>query len=265
MKRRFKALVLAGSRRAERDPVARAAGVPHKALAPVAGRPMIAHVLEALLDSGAFEALYLVLDDALRQELPAWDGFPARLPLTLESSRDSIAASVAQVFARTGPPLFVTTADHPLLTADILREFLDRAERAGGDVTIGLVEAGRFAPLHEPGRRTWLRFAKRRFSGANLFLLRSSQAQKALEFWRRVERERKRPWRLAAAFGPGLLFGYLLHRWTLEGAFARMSRRLGVELQPVVLSRAEAAIDVDRPEDLRLVERLLARRPGVAG
>ena len=262
---RRRALVLAGARRAEADPVARAARVPHKALAPVAGRPMIAHVLEALGNSAAFEAIHIVLDDAALLRGPELETLLRELPVEFATSRDSVSDSVAGVFLRTGPPLFVTTADHPLLTAEILREFLDRAERAGGDVAVGLVEAGAFARLHEPGRRTWLRFGRRRFTGANLFLLRTTRAQRALDFWRRVERERKRPWRLAAAFGPRLLLGYLLHRWALEEAFVRASARIGVDLRPVVLPRAEAAIDVDRPEDLALAERILERRPGVVG
>ena len=43
----FTAVVLAGDRTAD-DPVARAAGVPCKALALVGGRPMVHRVLEAL-------------------------------------------------------------------------------------------------------------------------------------------------------------------------------------------------------------------------
>ena len=43
----FTALVLAGDRTPD-DPVARAAGVPCKALALVGGRPMVSRVLDAL-------------------------------------------------------------------------------------------------------------------------------------------------------------------------------------------------------------------------
>ena len=43
----FTALVLAGSR-GPTDPVAAAAGLPHKALVPVAGRPMLLRVIDTL-------------------------------------------------------------------------------------------------------------------------------------------------------------------------------------------------------------------------
>ena len=49
-------------------------------------------------------------------------------------------------------------------------------------------------------RRTWLRFADGQWSGCNLFLLQSRRAQAAIATWSAVEADRKRPWRIAAAF-----------------------------------------------------------------
>ena len=112
-------------------------------------------------------------------------------------------------------------------------------------------------------RRTYLRFRDGGYSGANLFLLRTTAAARAIEFWRRIERDRKAPWRLARAFGPILLAAYLLRLTTLAQATALMSRRMGIRVAAVVMPTAEAAIDVDKPADLDLVESILARRDGV--
>ncbi|MEE4462085.1 MobA-like NTP transferase domain containing protein, partial [Azotobacter chroococcum] len=80
-------------------------------------------------------------------------------------------------------------------------------------------------------------------------------------FWRQVEQERKRPWRvIAGALGPLATLRYLLGRLTLEQALAQLSRKLGVKIGAVVLPFAEAAIDVDSRADLDLVERILAQR-----
>ena len=78
--------------------------------------------------------------------------------------------------------------------------------------------------------------------------------------WRRVEQERKRPWRLVRAFGWQPLLAYLLGRLTLDDAMARASGFIGARLAAVVLPHPEAAIDVDKPADLDLVETILARR-----
>ena len=55
---------------------------------------------------------------------------------------------------------------------------------------------------------------------------------------RGIERDRKRPWRLARAFGPALLLAYLLRLCTLAQAMALVSRRLG--------ARVAAVADPDR-------------------
>ncbi|MCA9510732.1 MAG: hypothetical protein KC560_08525, partial [Myxococcales bacterium] len=51
---------------------------------------------------------------------------------------------------------------------------------------------------------------------------------------------------------------------SLEAAFARASRAIGAEAAPVVLPFADAAVDVDTPADLALVERVIGER-GRAG
>jgi hypothetical protein len=81
-----------------------------------------------------------------------------------------------------------------------------------------------------------------------------------LDFWRRVERDRKRPWRIARAFGIGTLVAYVLGRLTLEQGLARLSRTLDVDARAVIVPTPEAAIDVDKPSDLTLVEEILRRR-----
>src|SRR3569833_3130860 len=98
------------------------------------------------------------------------------------------------------------------------------------------------------------------YSGANLFALASPRAEPALAFWSGVERARKKVLRLLAFLGPLILLRALTRTITLDGAVAKRGRRLGLTAKAVVLSYAEAAIDVDKAEDLELVERILAAR-----
>lgn len=58
----------------------------------------------------------------------------------------------------------------------------------------------------------------------------------------------------------GLLFKYLLGRLTLSEAFAYVSKRLNITASPILIPIAEAAIDVDKPSDKDLVERILRER-----
>jgi hypothetical protein len=180
------------------------------------------------------------------------------------ASAASLSASVAAAFALGGPPLLVTTADHALLDPAIVGHFLAGAERAGADIAVGLASAAVIGAAYPETSRTYIRFRDGGYSGANLFLLRTAAAEAGIAFWRRIERDRKAPWRLARAFGPLLLCAYLLRLATLAQAMRLVSRRLGVTAVAVAMPMAEAAIDVDKPADLDLVERILASR-GPAG
>ena len=105
--------------------------------------------------------------------------------------------------------------------------FLAAADVTAADVAVGLASAAVIAAAYPETRRTYIRFRDGGYSGANLFLLRTAAAQRGIEFWRRIERDRKAPWRLARAFGPVLLGAYLLRAATLNQAMRLVSRRLG--------------------------------------
>lgn len=260
------AVVLAGERPGEVDPVARAAGVAAKALVPVAGRPMVERVVDALAATPGIGPIRLVArPEAGLLALPGLRALAAAGRLGLDPPAASPAASVAAALeAAGGAPLLVTTADHPLLTAALVAEFLEGARASGADLALGLAPAAAVLELAPHTRRTWWRFADGCWSGANLFRLAGPGARPALAFWRRVEAERKRPWRIVRLLGPLDLLLYLTRSLTLAAAMARASRRLGCCVAAVPLGAGEAAIDVDKPEDLVLAEALLSRPAAAA-
>ena len=53
---------------------------------------------------------------------------------------------------------------------------------------------------------------------------------------------------------------FLLRRLDLEAALERVSRAMGVRARAIRMPWAEAAIDVDRPSDLELVNQILKER-----
>jgi len=86
------------------------------------------------------------------------------------------------------------------------------------------------------------------------------RALAALDFWHYLEPVRKKPWRLARAFGLVPLIRFATRTLTLEEAFASASRRLKLSVRPILLPFPEAAIDVDKPADKELAEKVLAER-----
>jgi GTP:adenosylcobinamide-phosphate guanylyltransferase len=249
---RWTAVVLAGSRGPE-DPVAQAAGVSHKAFAEIAGRTMIARVLDTLAAVPRIGDLAVVIEpDA--PELPKG---ATRIDALPTPARSALAG-----FEATRPPVLLTTADHPLLTAEMVGHFINAAEAAGTDVAAGVALRPVVEAARSSARRTYLRFRDGKASGCNLFALMTPEAARALTFWRRLEANRKRPWRMAWALGPATLARYALGRLTMAGAGEAVSRACGCRAAMLTLPFPDAAHDVDKPQDLAFAERRLGERDG---
>lgn len=260
---RFDVVVLAASRGPD-DPMARAFDAPHKCLIEVAGTPMLARVVAALAASPVTARILISVEDAsvIDRALAAPGHAHLRDRVSFVASRDRASASVAAAVETLGfeRPVLVTTADHALLSPEMVDYFCAAALSSGADVAAGLESADILLGAYPDAKRTFIRFSDGRYSGCNLFALVNPDALRAVEFWRRVERERKKPWRLARAFGWRLLLGYLFGMFTLDRAMAEASRVVGVRVAAIAMPFTDAAIDVDKPEDLEAVERILAGR-----
>jgi GTP:adenosylcobinamide-phosphate guanylyltransferase len=238
--------------------------VRHKCLAPVSGVPMLVRVVETLVGSPSVGQIAVALEDpALLDELPTLRPLCESGRCTALATGATPSLSVLRALDELPQPLpwLVVTGDHPLLTPEMVEHFCEAARRTGADLAAGLTPASAIRAAYPEAQRTYLRFRDEYYSGANLYALLSSEARRAIAFWRRAELERKRPWRLVRAFGWRPLLAYLLGRLTLDAAMQRASRITGAHVAAISLPFPEAAIDVDKPADLELVEKILAERP----
>ncbi len=264
----YDALVLAADR-GPGDPVARAAGVPCKALAPVAGRAMVLRVLDALQASRSVRRVLLC--GPAREILEGASELSSRLePGRVDwiAPQPGPSASAAAGLAALGGqrPVLLTTADHALLQPALVDRFAALATGRSLDVAVGLVEYETVRRAWPDTRRTVTRLRGGGYCGTNLFAFPGPAGRRLLEQWQRVEAQRKRPWRvIAGMLGPLGVLAYLTGTLSLDQALARLSRRLDLRLGAVLLDDPEAAVDVDTPEDLRLAEALLERRAPASG
>jgi GTP:adenosylcobinamide-phosphate guanylyltransferase len=257
------ALVLAGKREA-RDALAEAHGASHRALLEVGGVPMLLRVLRALRAVERIGTIHLSIDGPDRlSALPEIAALVRSGGLRLHESADSPSRSVLEVLSQDpDEPFLVTTADHALLTPEMLDFASDAIEASDADLLVAFVARTVVRSRYPESPRTYFRLRGEAWTGANLFAFRTAAARRAAEFWVRAERFRKQPWRLVTAIGPTLLGRYLLGRLDLDAALHHASSRIGARVEALPLPFPEAAIDVDREDDLRLAEQILAQREG---
>ena len=248
----YTAIVLAGSRPG-RDAFAEHYGADLKALIPVAGEPMVSHPVRALLASKNVARVIVLAQEPKRIAA----ALPRNKGLSVRASGETIASTMLDLCfdKKTKWPLLVTTADHALLDAATVDEFCAGAE--GADLAVGVVERTLLIRRFPDAKRTWLKFRGGAYTGANLFALASPKAAAAIELWRSVEQDRKKGWRIVALVGPVVLLGAALRLMTVDGALARLGRKLGLSVKAVRLSSPLAGVDVDKPEDHALAEAVL--------
>lgn len=258
---RYNIILLAGDRGAD-DPLSGALGVKRKALLPINSKPMVSYVLNSLLASERIGDIHIVANDC--GDIENAEGlaeFKDRDTIFFKEGKSSPATSIAALLEQgIKYPILVVTADSPLLTPEILDEFLSQAEAKGGDISVGFAREVDLEAKYPAGKRTYLRFKGGGYSGCNLFVLKNEKALVAVKFWQGIEKNRKKAFVIISAFGYWNLILILLRRLDVFGAFERVSKMIRLIVKPIIIGTPEAAIDVDRMEHVAIVEKILDKR-----
>lgn len=249
------ALILAGTRPGG-DPFARENGVEHKGLIEVGDRTILERVVSALRKAGAGRIV-------LSTNCGAIEAMARDLGVDVIASQAGPSASVGAAFAEYGAPMLVTTSDHALLQPEWVGQFIADSP-AEADLAVMLARREAVEQAVPGTQRTWMRFADGHWSGCNMFLLATPAASRALALWSEVEANRKKPWRIAARLGLGMLVGYAFGRLSLAAIVARLGARVGIDARIVAAEDGLAAVDVDKASDLALVRSLVKSRPELA-
>ena len=265
MKDKVTVIVLAGQRAGVVNPLAERAGVSHKCFVDIAGRPLVAHVLDTLSRSEGVEEVRISLeDDAFdTAEAIAAPFRQAGLAISFHRAKSNLVESVETALGKKTERAIITTADNVLLTQD----GLDRVHRAlaDADVVFALARKESIHAVHPQGQRNFYKFADGEFSNCNIYGLGSRQAFAALDVFREGGQFMKNKGRMVRAFG---LFNILLMRAGLMStatAARRIGKRFGVTASRIIFEDGALAIDVDNERTYAIAEQVLKDRARPAG
>jgi CTP:molybdopterin cytidylyltransferase MocA len=263
---RFDAIVLAGYDPNRPHPLAQGQALLHKALLPVAGRPMIAYVVEALATSGVVDQIVVVgLEPATAVDEAAQAG---DCDLCYLPNQGSIFANAFQGFELLATRqdgrrhALLTSADVPLLTGGMIATFLHSCRPYDRDVYWGIVERRVMEATFPASRRTYLRLVEGQFCNGELYLGRIEAALRQQATLHELIELRKNVPAQVRRLGFKVLVRFLLRRLRIADLLDVAKRNLGLTAAPVILPFAESGMDVDKPHQLAQVEAYLRRRPG---
>ncbi|WP_417728907.1 nucleotidyltransferase family protein [Roseovarius sp.] len=253
----FTSVILAGER-ADRDALRDETGVACKALLDIDGTIMIRRVINALEQASSIASIHLsgpteacVKSDAGLTELMAQN----RVDWTAPGVSPSTSAHEMLSRFPATQPVLITTADHPLLTGEIVDHFCRGSAKSGCDVVIGLAPYDLVRDTYPDLKKTVLQFRDGGYCGCNLFAFMTQEGRGVADFWRRVEKDRKKPLVVIRLLGLWALLRYRLGWLSLDQALAGLSRRVGLRIGVVILPFAHASVDVDSVSDYLLVQR----------
>ena len=189
------AIVLAGDR-TKADSLINHTPAPAKAMIDLDGIPMVRRVLTSLRNSRVVgrinlagpEATAVDTDSELRQWIDSGEIFWSE-----PGSSPSTSAYNAMEGLEPEDSVLLTTADHPLLTPEIVDAFGRQSLADDVDVTVGLAPYPLIADAYPGIKKTVLKFSDGEFCGCNLFAFITPEGRRAARFWRKIEQERKKP------------------------------------------------------------------------
>ncbi len=230
-----------------------------KALIPIAGRPMVAYVVEALARSGRIEPIVLVgLPPEIALTLPApvvrlpsYGGMLENIEAGLDWLRRSYPHDDRTVLC---------SSDIPLITPEIVNAHLDTCLETDHDLYYAIVEKSVMEARFPGSRRTYARIKDGTFTGGDLNMVRTMATEKRRDLLQKLIAARKSPLRQARLIGFWPLVRFITRQITIAEAQELALRILGLRGRAIISPYAELAMDVDKPWQLEIVRRELETR-----
>jgi CTP:molybdopterin cytidylyltransferase MocA len=256
------AVVLAG--RTNNGKLKNCSPVSHEAIIPIAEKPMVLYVVEALLNAPRVNQVVVV---GPKKELADYLNTNR---ISLVSAGQDMLENV-QIGLASCPKtryILIVTSDIPLLTAAAVEDFFNQCEGLSyADLFYPVISReaikNYFTALNIPlsrVHRTYVNLKDGVFTGGNLVLLNPAVFSRCLEKGLPFVEARKSPLKLSRLLGAGFLWRFLLRQVTLAEATQQVSQLLNIKGAVIKSSFPEVGIDVDKPADRTLVREILTLR-----
>jgi len=228
-------------------------GAPNKAFVEIAGKTLVARVLEPLRASASVGRIVVVAppDVRNRPDLARADDVRPDGRRITDSLRNGLAGLDPDA------PVLIVASDLPVLTVPAIDDFAARTGELNADVIYGCVERGVHMASFPHVPHTWARMRDGTFCGGGIAALKPRAFPLLERFIERLGAARKHPIRLASLFGWDVLLRFALRQLSVAQAETRATAILGAPVRALVSPFAETGVNVDRVTDIALAEALV--------
>ncbi len=247
------AVVLAGGDGAVIDPNSR-----FKGLLPVAGKPMVEWVVDALRSAHGVAEIAVVVPSA--EDLGAWVDKVDKLVVSDGSFIENMLAGIGAF--RTDRPVLVTTGDLPALTPEAVDDFIELSLVTGADFTYPLVSKADMLDQFPGSDRSFIRLAEGEYTGGNMMIVNPFLVDQNRDIGQRLFDTRKSALRMARTIGFRFVAKLVLGRLQIHEVEAKMGEVLGGRGAAVYTTHGSIGADVDKPIDVIVAERVLYAESG---
>lgn len=234
----------------------------YKAILPVAGKPMMQWIIEALCKSRAGERILVMGPPETKPVLDAADS-GGKTFMFLESGDSMFKNALEGARAlHDSDFIFITTCDIPLATGDMINAFLAECEGSpeSTDVFWPIIEKNHVTLKFHDAKRTYMKLKEGTFTGGNFALARPDFFSANDALFTQAVAYRKSPLRLLKLLGFLFVARFLLGMLSISDVETRLSQILpGWKAKGVPMPYPEIGMDVDKIEDYKTIKNFMEK------
>jgi len=253
------AIVLAGGIPQPDDPLYVYSKGDSKALMDIAGKPMVQWVLDAL--SGAKH-----VNNVIIVGLSPKNKLKSKKPVHYLSNQGRMLSNIVAGVDKSlelnkkNQYVMVVSADVPALKSEMVDWLIETSMETKDDIYYGVCTREVMEKRFKNSKRTYTKLKGIELCGADVNIAHVSMTTDHLDLWETLIGSRKNPLKQAGIIGLGTLWGVFTRSITLDDLVEKVCRRIGISGRAIVWPYAEACMDVDKPHQLELMRKDLAKQ-----
>lgn len=227
-------------------------GKHEKAFININTRPMISYVVDALKSSAVIDKIAIV------GHLSDVNELDSDIDYVIEDKGSMLENALAGIECfKDDKRVLISTCDIPLLTGEAVNDFVENSLDSMADICYPVVKKEACEARFPDAKRTYAKLKEGLFTGGNLILVNPKVLDRCIDKAKQMIEHRKNPIKMGRVLGPIVLIKLLIGRLTIDNAEKRVARLLKLTPKAIISNYPEIGNDVDKPEDLEMVEKYL--------